>query len=119
MLNRLREKQTQDKLLQPNDYIDEGYIFTKTDGQLIAPTYVTKHFKDIFIKNNLQVIRLHDLRHSTASYLLHLGFSMKEIQMWLGHGDIGTTMNIYVNLDMEAKNSIADNLNMRFQNFST
>ena len=70
------------------------------------------------IKNNLPVIRLHDLRHSAASYLLYLGFSMKEIQMWLGHGDIGTTMNLYTHVDLEAKRNIAESLNERFQNFN-
>ena len=117
MLNKLKAKQAQYKLLQPNDYIDEGYIFTREDGRLLNPDYVTKHFKRSLIKNNLPVIRLHDLRHSSASYLLYLGFSMKEIQMWLRHGDIGTTMNLYTHLDMDAKRNIADTLNEKFQNF--
>ena len=60
-------------------------------------------------------IRFHDLRHSTASYLLYLGFSLKDIQVWLGHGDIGTTMNLYTHLDMEAKRVIADSLNEKFR----
>jgi len=115
MLQELKAKQEQYRLLQPNDYVDEGYVFTREDGQLIPPNYVTKHFKDILAKNDLPIIRLHDLRHSTASYLLYLGFNMKEIQMWLGHGDIGTTMNLYAKLDMEAKRNIADMLNDKFQ----
>jgi integrase len=40
---------------------------------------------------------------------------MKEIQMWLGHGDIGTTMNLYAKLDMAEKRNIADTLNGKFQ----
>ena len=119
MLKRIREAQEEYWRLQPNDYVDEGYIFTKPDGHLISPNYVTKHFKDILVKNNLPIIRLHDLRHSSASYLLHLGFKMKEIQMWLGHGDIGTTMNLYAHLDMEAKRNIADTLNDQFKNRAT
>jgi len=116
-LKKIKAKQAQYKLLQPNDYIDEGYVFTREDGRLILPNYVTKHFKDILIKNGLPVIRLHDLRHSSASYLLYLGFNMKEIQMWLGHGDIGTTMNLYAHVDMDAKRNIAESLNTRFQSF--
>ncbi|MDR1689639.1 MAG: site-specific integrase [Clostridiales bacterium] len=119
MLKRIKRNQAQNKLLQPNDYVDDGYIFTRADGRLIMPNYVTKHFKDILIKNKLPIIRLHDLRHSAASYLLYLGFSMKEIQMWLGHGDIGTTMNIYGHLDIEAKRNIADTLNEKFKKFGT
>jgi integrase len=114
MLQRLRAQQEQYRHLQPNDYVDEGYVFTREDGTLIPPNYVTKHFKLILTKNNLPVIRLHDLRHSTASYLLYLGFSMKEISVWLGHGDIGITMNLYAHLDMAAKRNIADTLNGKF-----
>jgi len=117
MLKKLRAKQAQNKLLQPNYYIDEGYVFVRDDGQLLLPNYVTKRFGQILTKNNLDVIRLHDMRHSSASYLLYLGFGMKEIQVWLRHGDIGTTMNIYAHLDMSAKRNIADTLNERFVAF--
>jgi len=117
MLKKLKVKQARNKLLQPNDYADEGYIFVRNDGKLITPNYVTKHFKKVLEKNNLPAIRFHDLRHSAASYLLYLGFNMKEIQMWLRHGDIGTTMNIYAHLDMSAKLNIADMLNGKFELF--
>jgi len=115
MLHRVKAAQDHYRSLQPNDYIDEGYVFTRENGQLILPNYVTKHFKTILLKNNLPIIRLHDLRHSTASYLLHLGFSMKEISVWLGHGDIGITMNLYTHLDMTAKRNIADTLSGKLQ----
>ena len=65
MFYRLKAKQAEYRALQPNDYIDEGYIFTHADGRLILPNYVTKHFKSLLEKNNLPVIRFHDLRHSS------------------------------------------------------
>ncbi len=36
---------------------------------------------------------------------------MKDISDWLGHADIGTTMNIYGHLDMTHKRSISQQLN--------
>ena len=33
--------------------------------------------------------------------LLLKGWKMKEISEWLGHSNIGTTMNIYSHIDME------------------
>ncbi|MCL2837742.1 MAG: site-specific integrase [Oscillospiraceae bacterium] len=112
---RLIAKKRQNKLLQPNDYIDEGYIFVRPNGQLIPPNYVTKHFKKVLIRNNLPVIRFHDLRHSSAAYLKYLGFDLKDIQIWLRHGDIQTTANIYLdNLNMDTKQGIADRLNEKF-----
>ena len=91
----LKRQQETNRLLQPNDYVDEGYVFTHADGRIITPNYVTNHFKLLIRRSGLEVIRFHDLRHSSASYLLYLGFDMKSIQAWLGHGTIGTTMNIY------------------------
>ena len=55
--------------------------------------------------------------HSSARYLKYLGFDLKDIQTWLRHGDIRTTMNVYVDLDLEDKRSIAKDIEQRFQNF--
>jgi len=118
-LERVLQLQEQDRLLQPNDYQGEGYIFTNRDGKLLLPGYVSKRFTQLLQHNGLPHIRFHDLRHSAAGYMKYLGFDMKDIQTWLRHGDIGTTMNIYVNLNMDAKTAIADNLNQRFQEFGT
>ncbi|NLP14166.1 MAG: tyrosine-type recombinase/integrase [Clostridium sp.] len=56
-------------------------------------------------------IRFHDLRHSTASFLLKQGFSLKEVSVWLGHPDIQTTTNIYAHVDREQQENIARTLN--------
>jgi integrase len=118
-LLKLREEQDEYKKLQPNDYIDEDYVFTKVDGQVLNPNYVSKHFKDLLIKHELPVMRFHDIRHSSASFLLFLGFNLKQIQVWLGHGEIGTTMNVYAHLDMSAKEEIANTLNEKYGNFQS
>ena len=39
------------------------------------------------------------------------GWQMKEISEWLGHADIGTTMNIYGHIDMEHKKELGNTLN--------
>ena len=89
----------------------EDYVFTHVDGRLITLNYVTKLNFKLIERSGLEIIRFHDIRHSSARYLLYLGFDMKSIQFWLGHGDIGTTMNLYVHLDLEATRNIADSLN--------
>jgi len=111
-----RARQNEYKLLQPNDYIDEGYVCTLPDGRLIQPDFVSHHFGILLERNNMPIIRFHDLRHSSANYLKYLGFDLKDIQTWLRHKDIQTTMNIYVNLDMSAKTDIANSLNEKFEN---
>ncbi|MCL2199098.1 MAG: site-specific integrase [Defluviitaleaceae bacterium] len=113
-----REQQNYYKSLQPRDYIDEGYVCTYANGDLIKPNYVSQHFQLLLKRCGLPSIRFHDLRHSSASYLKYLGFDIKDIQTWLRHSDIQTTMNLYTHLDMDAKRGIADNLDQRFQQFN-
>jgi len=110
-----KERQQELKALQPNDYQDSGYICTKLNGEPLPPNFVTQHFTLLLKKNDMPRIRFHDLRHSSASYLKYLGFDLKEIQTWLRHKDIQTTMNIYTHLDMEAKENIANSLDARFE----
>lgn len=77
-------------------------------GELVKPNYLTQHFDVVLKKHKLKKIRFHDLRHSCASLLYANGVSLKEIQEWLGHSDIGTTSNIYTHLDYSSKVSSAN-----------
>jgi len=88
------------------DYTD--YIYVNSIGERIKPNYITQHFEIVLNNNNLKRIRYHDLRHSCASLLYANGVSLKEIQEWLGHSDIGTTSNIYTHLDYSSKVSSAN-----------
>ena len=101
----LKEQQDSNKGLFRSSYNPKysEYVCVNAIGNLLMPNYVTRQFKQLLLKNGMRVIRFHDLRHSCASLLLHLGYSMKDIQLWLGHGDIGTTMNIYAHIDPSNK----------------
>ena len=48
--------------------------------------------------------------HSAASMLLANGYSLKEIQEWLGHGTLATTANTYAHLQFQAKQDMAVSL---------
>lgn len=86
---RQEEKQKLLKGSYNKKYLD--YVCVDALGEIIAPTYVTEHFRIILKRNNLKLIRFHDLRHSCASILLANKITMKMIQDWLGHSDMGTT----------------------------
>lgn len=70
------------------------YVFAWYDGRLFRPDYVTRKFERTARKNGFAGIRFHDLRHSTASILFERGWNVKDVQQWLGHSDIETTVNI-------------------------
>lgn len=104
-----REEQMQNQKLYRKSY-DTNYldfVFVNDMGTLFKPDYITRHFKELLQRNNLKVIRVHDLRHSVATLLLQQGFSLKQIQEWLGHSDIATTANVYAHVPYVEKESIA------------
>lgn len=49
-------------------------------------------------KVKLKEIRLHDLRHSHASYLINKGYDIQIVSKRLGHSKISTTYDIYAHL---------------------
>lgn len=79
-------------------------------GVLIQPDYVTARFNKILKKNGLRHIRFHDLRHSTASFMLANGFGMKEIQEYLGHANFNITADVYTHTDLQAKREMIDTI---------
>lgn len=100
-----KEQQSRYKKLCGKSYNHENdeYVFVDAMGRLFNPDTVTVGFKKILRKNNLKEIRFHDLRHSCATLLFANDVPMKLIQEWLGHSDIGTTMNIYSHVDFKSK----------------
>ncbi len=90
------------------EYTD--YVCVDALGKLYDPDFVTGHFGQLLKKHNLKKIRFHDLRHSCASVLLAQGVPMKQIQEWLGHSDMSTTLNTYVHSSIEMKKSQLEKL---------
>ena len=109
LLKNMYKKQCQLKALQKDGYNDNDYVCKWDDGRPFRPDYISERWKLILKKYNMPHIRFHDLRHSAASLLLANGFSLKEIQEYLGHADIKSTQ-IYTHIQLSAKDDIADKL---------
>ena len=58
------------------NYEYDGYIFVREDGERYKVDWVTRTFKEFLKKNNLRVIRLHDLRYTCGTMLRHTGEPM-------------------------------------------
>lgn len=115
ILESLKQAETKNRQLLGNAYCENDYIFKWENGVPFTPDFVTKKFPKLLRKYGLPHIRFHDLRHSCASLLLANGFSLKDIQEWLGHSDFSITANIYAHLDTARKNSIAQSMSDTFQ----
>lgn len=112
-LKDLKIRQTKQQLLCGKNYCRDypDYLCVNKMGNIIQPDYVTARFNKLLKQNGLRHIRFHDLRHSCATLLLHLGFSMKEIQQWLGHSTFQLTADTYSHVTAEDKTAMAEGLN--------
>lgn len=94
------------------EYNKNDYVFKLEDGTPYRPNYISKKHSQILKKYGFKHIRFHDLRHSCASFLNAQGFTLKDIQEWLGHSDIQTTANTYAHLDIKRKQDISNSLSV-------
>lgn len=114
LLVKLKNCEAENKALFGKEYCQNDYIFKWADGKPYAPDYITSKFSKLLKKYNLPHIRFHDLRHSCASLLIANGFTLKDIQEWLGHSDFRITANIYAHLDTKRKADIANSMSATF-----
>lgn len=82
-----------DNKLKPGDPVfpkitSKGLLYKR-------PNTITQYW--ILTRNKLELegVRLHDLRHTFASYLIKQGVHIKVVQELLGHSVIATTADIY------------------------
>ena len=76
------------------EYLD--FVCVDEMGMLLQPDFVSQKFQQILVKYGLRPIRFHDLRHSCATIMLYLNYTMKDVQQWLGHSNYNFTANTYV-----------------------
>lgn len=85
------------------------FIFSLADSPLVKSTLkrvLQVHSEFAGIKS----IRIHDLRHSHASFMLSLGMNDLEMQNRLGHADIKTTLGTYSHLRPNAMKEVANRM---------
>ena len=68
------------------------------NGNEVRGDYLTKAVPKLAKSVELPELRYHDLRHTAASMLSKVA-TPKQVQEFLGHEDVSTTLNIYVHQD--------------------
>lgn len=108
----IKEEQDKNRKRFGKNYIESDYMFTWENGELYLPDYLTKSFKKVIratpeLDNSLT---LHSLRASCVSILVHEGIDIKDIQEWVGHKDIQTTLNIYARVNEKEKDIVNEKM---------
>jgi integrase len=110
-LRRERTEYWKRKLLHGADYHDNDLVVCQPNGKPFEVDYYSRKFRRLLEVNNLKIIRLHDLRHSHATYMLRLGVNVKAMQKRMGHSTFSTTMDCYAHVLDDMGREAADTLN--------
>ena len=102
-LKELKEEQEKAKLKTDK-------VVAWMNGEEVRPDFISRKTKQIMKKSGLPVIRFHDLRHTAAS-LLTPHVTPKQLQEFLGHEDISTTLGIYTHVLDEQKKETSKIMN--------
>lgn len=114
LLKAHRLKQSKEKLLVGDRFIDNNLVFCTELGQPIEPRNFIRKFQQILKISGLEKTNIHSLRHTYATRLLELNEHPKVVQELLGHSTIAITLDIYSHVFPEIKKAAADKINDLF-----
>ncbi|MFF3493691.1 tyrosine-type recombinase/integrase [Streptomyces sp. NPDC002795] len=79
-------------------WADSGHVFVDEVGQPVTPEWITRRFLQLIEAADLPPIRLHDLRHGSATLALAGGVEMKVVSKRLGHSSLQITSDTYTHV---------------------
>jgi integrase len=107
-----RRRQLVERLAWGPAYDDTGYVFTNENGELLHPNRITVLFHRHREALELPAIRLHDIRHTSASLMLAAGVHPKVVSERLGHSSIAITLDLYSHVIPGLQAEAAEKLGM-------
>jgi integrase len=97
-LKRHRTRQLKDRLAAGSAWLDNNLIFRTRLGGPLDSGNVYESFQRVLKRAGLPRIRVHDLRHTCATYLLSQGADIRTIQDILGHSTSTLTLKTYLHV---------------------
>jgi integrase len=102
-----RRRQAKERLAH-GSWIDSGLVFTREDGGPLHPAEVTGLFGRMVRARALPPVRLHDLRHGTATHAMAAGVQAKVVAEMLGHSSVKVTLDTYTSVVAEVSHEAAE-----------
>ena len=98
ILRGLRAQQAREKLAAGAAYVGEDFLLADELGRPYRPSHVNARFDKLVKTTGLPRLRVHDLRHSSASLMLANGTPTKVAAELLGHSSPTITLSIYAHV---------------------
>lgn len=109
-LQQHRVKQLEGRLGMGAAYNDRGLVFANPLGEHLHPNTLALRFNRLIVQAGVPRIRIHDLRHTSATLMLANGEHPKIVQERLGHTDVSMTLNRYSHVTMDMQRDAANRL---------
>lgn len=94
-LDRQKMYQSVARMTAKQEWVESDYVITSQVGTPISLSNLRKAYIKFLSSHKVRYIRLHDIRHSVATFSLGLGIPIEQVSQVLGHSRIETTKNIY------------------------
>jgi integrase len=91
--HRTRQKETY--LRNGVPWSEKALVFSTRTARPLEPRNVRHSLRQALSNAGLPLVRVHDLRHTAASYLLSIGTHPKIVQELLGHSSVLLTLDTY------------------------
>jgi len=105
-----RAAQAEQRMSCPIPWPDNDLVFTTSIGTPLEPRNVNRSWYVVRRQADLDWLRLHDLRHACATFLIAAGASPRTVMAQLGHSQIALTMNTYAHVLEEVQREAVDRL---------
>jgi integrase len=109
-----KKRQDAERLALGDTWREHGLVFASSVGTPIEPRNVNRRWDELRQRAGLDGLRLHDLRHGCATFLLAQGVPARAIMDVLGHAEIGVTMNTYAHVLPVLRQEAADAIDELF-----
>jgi integrase len=117
LLNIARSALEEHRKQQAAAYLQNG-VRVKADGPVFAGAYsglveasvLVRSFHRLRERENIRRIKVHEIRHTTATLLKSLGVPVRDAQLILGHARITTTQEIYEHDTFEERRASLEKL---------
>ncbi|MFA6755648.1 MAG: site-specific integrase [Bacilli bacterium] len=79
-------------------FLPNDYIFAPGYKKVIGETTIRRKLEEYCKIAKIKVIKIHEFRHSCATFLFNQNVDPKDIASWLGHSSVDTTLRVYSHL---------------------
>jgi integrase len=114
VLKHHKAHQAEEKLLLGPGYQDHGLVFAQAEGTPIDPRSMHRYFTQALQRGGVPAIRVHDARHTFATWMLEQNVHPKVVSELLGHSSIRITLDLYTHVSLDLEKQAAATLNAAF-----